>query len=349
VNQREALAELKAGKVRSVYLIYGGEPFLEEALLREIKAATVQPETADFNFHTFNPSNDQLEQALGVAQTQPFFAERRLVVVRDCPAFAATRKKKEEAAEEEDEEKPAAGSEEPLLAYLKNPVASTCLVFLSSDNVDSRKKTTKAAIATGGAVECKPLRPEEALMWAEQRSISVYGKKLIDSAARLLIEKLGPDLRFIDNELQKLSLYVGDAKSINAADVDAIVGGVAETEIFRLTEAVMLKDRPRALTLLARVLRQVDHPLQVLAALTNRYRQILTIKTLVARGVSLREGPTIIKMHPYSYEKMVGHVRPYTREELHMAMQKLLQADLHMKSGFDAKLTLETLVVELMQ
>lgn len=347
MNQREALDELKAGRIRPVYLIYGGEPFLEEALFREIKAATVAPETADFNFHTFSPAPDQIQQALGMAQTQPFFAERRLVVLRDCPVFSASRKKSDEAEGEEDEK--AGGGDELLLAYLKNPVASTCLVFLCGESVDSRKKVTKAAIATGGAVECKSLKPDDAVLWAEQRSTSVYGKKLNDQAARLLLEKLGPDLRMIDNELQKLALYVGEAKGIAVLDVDSIVGGVAETEIFRLTEAVMLKERAKAMDLLERVLRQVDHPLQILAALTNRFRQILTVKSLVARGVSLREGPGIAKMHPYAYEKMVGHVRPLSRSAIARAMERLLEADLAVKSGFDPKLAVETLVVELMQ
>lgn len=350
MNQQEALAEVRAGKVRPVYLIYGGEPFLEEALLREIKAATVAPETADFNLHVFSPASDQLAQALAVAQTQPFFAERRLVVVRDSPVFAASRKKSDAAEEQEgDDDKGAGGAEESLMAYLKSPVPSTCLVFLTADNVDSRKKVTKAAIATGGAVECRPLKPDEAIIWAEQRASSVYLKKLNDQAARLLVEKLGPDLRMIDNELQKLAMYVGENRNIGTVDVDTAVGGVAETEIFRLTEAVMLKDRPKAMDLLGRTLRQVDHPLQVLSALTNRYRQILAVKTLVARGVSVQEGPAIAKMHPYAYKMMVGHVRPYSRQDIARAFERLLEADLAIKSGYDPKLTVETLVVELMQ
>lgn len=345
MNQREALAELRTGKLRPVYLIYGGEPFLEEELFREIRAIAVRPETADFNYHVFNPAPDQVEQALSIAQTQPFFAEQRLVVVRDCPVFSASRKKQEEGEEEED--KPAGGNEEALLAYLKAPVASTCLVFLCGESVDSRKKVTKAAIGTGGVVECKQLKEQDAIMWAQQRATS-YGKKLGDQAARLLIEKTGPDLRLIDSELCKLALYVGETKAINPADVDVAVGGVAETEIFRLTEAVMLKERTRALALLAQTLRQVDHPLQVLAALTNRFRQILTVKSLVGRGLSIKEGAGLARMHPFPYEKIAAHVRAIPREEIVGALHRLLEADLAMKSGADPKLALETLVVELM-
>lgn len=345
MNQREALAELRAERLRPVYLIYGGESFLEEELFREIRSVAVQPETADFNYHVFNPAPDQVEQALSIAQTQPFFAQRRLVVVRDCPIFAASRKKQESG--EEEEEKPAGGSEEAVLTYLKAPVSSTCLLFLCGENVDSRKKVTKAAIATGGAVECKPLKDQDAMMWAQQRAAS-YGKKLGDPAARLLVEKTGPNLRLIDSELRKLALFVGESRGINPTDVDLAVGGVAETEIFRLTEAVMLKERARALALLAQTLRQVDHPLQVLAALTNRFRQILTVQSLSARGLSVKEGAGLARMHPFPYEKIAAHVRAVPRGEIVAAMKSLLEADLAIKSGANPKLALETLVVELM-
>ncbi|MGE5676242.1 MAG: DNA polymerase III subunit delta [Mycobacterium leprae] len=345
MNPHEALSEVKAGKLRPIYLIYGGEPFLADELMHAIREATVVPETADFNYHVFQPGNDQIQQALNMARTEPFFASHRLVVVRDCPVFATRKKQEESDAEEGDEKAPA--SDEALLSYVKTPAASTCLVFLSEEGVDSRKKVTKALVATGGAVECKALKDQDAIMWAQQRG-TFYGKKLADSAARLLVEKVGPDLRLIDTELLKLRDYVGEDRAISAADVDLLVGGVAETEIFRLTEAVMLKERSKALALLAKTLRQVDHPLQVLAALTNRFRQILTVKTLVSRGVGLREGPGLAKMHPYAYEKMAGYVRQFPRTEILSALEKLLAADVAMKTGFDPVLTLQMLVVELM-
>ncbi len=345
MNHSEALAELRSGKIRPVYLIYGGEPFLEEEIFREIRKALVQPETADFNYHVIDAAPDQVQRTLSVAQTQPFFADRRLVVMRDCPLFTASRKGADE--EEGDEEKPAGSGEDLLIQYLKSPVASTCLIILATQGADSRKKVTKAAIATGGAVDCKPLKDQDCLMWTQLRA-KAYGKHLGDMAARLLMDKLGTDLRLIDSELQKLTTYIGQNREITPADVDVAVGGVAETEIFRLTEAVMLKQRGKALELLERMLRQVDHPLQLLAALTGRFRQMLMVKALVARGVSIKEGAGMAKMHPFPYEKMVGYLRNYPREEIVDGLSKLLEADIAMKSGFDARLTIEAVVVELL-
>ncbi len=341
---REALDEIRAGKFRPVYLIYGTEDFLKEELFHALRAALVQPETADFNFHVFDPAPDQLIQVLGLAQTQPFFAERRLVVAKDCPAIVPSRRKSD--SEDEGDEKPAAGADEALIRYVNTPVASTCVLFLAN-SVDARRKTTKALMARAGVVECQPLREEDAQMWAQQRS-QARGKKLNQLVARTLVEKVGTDLRLLDGELEKLSLYAGDAREIVNEDVETVVSNLSETEVFRLTEAVMLKQRTRALALLQQTLRQVDHPLQILAALTNRFRQILMVKALTARGVSKKDGATLARMHPFAYEKMTGHVAGLERSEVVRAMHRLLEADLAMKSGYDPKLTLETLVVDLL-
>ncbi|MFZ5817375.1 MAG: DNA polymerase III subunit delta [Bacillota bacterium] len=343
MHYREALDEIRAGKFRPVYLVYGGEAFLKEELFHALRAALVQPETADFNYHVLDPSPDQVSQALALAQTQPFFAERRLVVVKDCPAIIPSRRRTEEEGEG-DEEKPS--GDDGLVQYLKSPVPSTTLLFLA-EGVDSRRKVTRALVASGGAVECQPLKEDDALMWAQSRAQS-KGKKLGSLAARTLLDKVGTDLRLLDSELEKLSLFVGEGREITQQDVESCVSNLAETEVFRLTEAVMLKQRTRALALLEQCLRQVDHPLQLLAALTNRFRQILLVKALVAKGVSRKDGATLARMHPFAYEKMTGHVANLQRDEVVRALQRLLEADLAMKSGFDPKLTLETLVVELM-
>ena len=69
-----------------------GGAFLVEEVYHALRAAVVRPETADFNFHVLEPGPDQLSQALSLAQTQPFFAEKRLVVVKECPAIVPRRR-----------------------------------------------------------------------------------------------------------------------------------------------------------------------------------------------------------------------------------------------------------------
>jgi len=340
VHYHEALAEIRSGRFRPVYLVYGEETFLVEEVYRALRAAIVRPETADFNFHVLEPGPDQLSQALSLAQTQPFFADRRLVVVKDCPAIVPRRK-----AGAEEEAQGDAGDAN-LLAYLKAPVSSTVLLFLAA-SVDARRKTTKALMAAGGAVECQPLKTEDAVMWVQQRAQS-EGKRLGTQAANMLVERVGPDLGLLAGELEKLVLYVGGAREIRPADVETMVANLAETEIYRLSDAVLKRDRARAVALLERLLQQVDHPLQLLSALTNRFRQLLLVKALAERRLPRREAAQLAHMHPYAFGKLADHAATVDREQITAALRRLLEADLAMKSGFDPRLTLETVVAELM-
>lgn len=347
MQQREAMMEIARGQVRPVYLVYGGEPFLESEFLKAVYATVVRPETEAFNYHALDAGQDQVRSALSLAQTMPFFDQRRLVVARDCSIFQASRKKQAEtegdAADEKSGGDPAVDA---LLTYLQKPVESTVLVFTCSGSVDSRKKITKAVMATGGVVECSALNPADATMWTQDRA-GQYQKKIGGDAARILVEKVGTDLRSLDSELKKLSLYAEGAREITVTHVNQAVGGTAETEIFRLTEAIILKQQVKAMQFLASALRQVDHPLQVLAAITNQFRLLLLIQGLVGRGVSLKDGPSIAKIHPYRYQILSKEVRRFSQSELTHVMERLLEADIAMKSGFDARLTLEMLVAEL--
>jgi len=353
VHYREALAEIEKGQIRPVYLVYGGEPFLIDEVHRALKGAVVRPESADFNYHVLEPGPDQVTQALTLAQTQPFFAERRLVVVKECPAVVPRRKgaaEKEppEGAEgpADSGEPPASGADAALLSYLKAPAPSTVLLFLAGA-VDARRKVTRALAAAGAVVECQPLKPEDAVMWVQQRAQS-RGKRLGTQAANLLVERIGPDLSLLDSELEKLVLYVGEAREIPARAVEAMVSNLAETEIWRLADAVLRRDRTRAMVLLDRLLAQVDHPLQLLVAVTNRFRQLLLVKALSTEGLSQRDGAARAHMHPYAYAKMAEQARAVPREDIVRALERLLDADVAMKSGFDPRLTLETVIVELM-
>jgi DNA polymerase III subunit delta len=343
MNQREALREIKNGRVRPVYLLYGEESFLMEELVLALRATVTRPETAPFNYHVLEAGADQVSEALALVQTMPFFDARRLVIVRDCPAFLPSRRKQEEEPDEQGSQSDSGG--EALLAYLKQPAESACLVF-TLKSADSRKKATKAAMSLGGAVECRPFGLADAVLWVQERA-GLYHKQIKDEAAHLLVEKVGTDLRSLDSELNKLSLYVDPEPAITAAHVARAVPGTAETEVWRLTEAIMLRQREKAVQYLEAVLREADHPLQVLAAVSSQFRQLLQVQSMGRRGISLTEGPTLVRMHPYRYKILSRQASQYPRQALTGALERLLAADLQMKSGYDPRVVLETLVVEL--
>lgn len=349
LTPQDALNDIRSGQIKPVYLIHGAEDFLRTQLLSALRSSVVAPGTDAFNYHGFDPSPTQVQDAVGTAQTLPFFAERRLVVVRDCALFTAKRGKAEEdpGAEAADEPAEAGGAEGALLGYLKHPSPSTCLVFSIGDNLDSRRKASKAALAMGAGVDCSPLQAQDAVMWAETYA-GKLGKRLKADASRQLVEMAGTGLWRLHSELDKLALYVGDAEQITAKDVEAAVSGTPEAKIFDLVDAIGAKQRGRALSLLEDMLRRGEEPIRLLATITWRFRLLLLVKALVAKGYGQKDGAQAAKVHPFVFQKTQQQCKGFERGELVQALERLLTADVAMKTGMDPRLTLETVVTELM-
>lgn len=337
MKQPEALAALSAESAASLYFITGAEAFLREEFLAALKQRLVPPEAESMNYHVFEPGKTQLADALALATSPPFFAARRLVVLLHPPFLGGGRTRSDGEAADADSA--------AFLRYIANPLPSTCLAVIHPEP-DMRRKLTKELAKRAAVVECSPLSPADAVQWVEQRGARLY-KPLQPDAALALVERAGTDLRTLDTELQKLQLYAAEPE-ITLADVEAVVVGSAEVEVYKLTDAVIKKQSETALRYLQAVLRQVDHPLQLLSALANQYRLLLAIHSLSRQRVSPDEGARRLKIHPYRYKVLSQEVRRFPRAELHQAFSHLLEADLAMKSGQDPRLVLEALVMRLM-
>ncbi|RME47746.1 MAG: hypothetical protein D6795_13685, partial [Deltaproteobacteria bacterium] len=105
----ELEAELARGKIAPLYLFYGTERFLMQQALQKLTAQVVDPAVRDFNVQQLLGSEASASQLIDMAAALPMMSRYRLIVVKDAePLFQ--------------------GDVAPLLAYLENPVSTTCLV-----------------------------------------------------------------------------------------------------------------------------------------------------------------------------------------------------------------------------
>jgi DNA polymerase-3 subunit delta len=130
-------ASLKRGVIAPVYLFYGEETYLRELAVVRLKEHFEQFGQAGLDVDVIEgEATDPAEVAVR-AETLPFFAARRLVVVKN-PSFLKAAKRGGEPGEGEGP-KPSS-REASLLEYIKNPSPSTCLVFSTGETVDKRKR-----------------------------------------------------------------------------------------------------------------------------------------------------------------------------------------------------------------
>lgn len=259
---------------RPVYLLVGLDPVLVREAVAAIRDAVVPPAVAAFNDATVNAAEERGGSFVEVARTVPMMAARRLVVLRQV------------------EEAPTAVLE-ALLAYAQAPVPSTVLVVqgerfpAAREGRDHGARITNAVKKTGMVVEVAAAAADPA-GFAVARAQRL-GVRLDREAARLLLDYTDGELALIEADVEKCAAFVGEGGAITAAVVEEVCRSTAEAQVWSLTDALVARDRDRALATLHRLLEDGEPAHKLLASVAWQLRQVLALQDAVRRGLPERE------------------------------------------------------------
>ncbi len=188
--------DIRSGNLKQIYLLYGTEDYLKRQYRDKLKnALTAAGEDSgmggmlsggdgDMNFNRFEGKDINPKQVIDLAETLPFFAERRVILIENSGFF-------KNACDE-------------LAEYLAQPAASTYFVFVEEE-VDKRSKMYKAVKNAGKIVEFATQTEELITRWVLAR-LKKEGKNITGSVMQLFLSKTGSDMGNIDRELGKADL-----------------------------------------------------------------------------------------------------------------------------------------------
>ena len=326
----DIIAAVARGKIDPIYCL-SGERYLRDATLAAIRAAVLAEAgaAAAFNHDVFDLKEKGLATALATAQTLPMMARRRLVVGRGVDELRAA-------------------DLEPLAAYVDDPNPATCLVLVA-DKVDARLKTF-GVLRKRGALHVFAAPRENALPgWirAEARSRKI---DITAEAAQALAATVGAELGRLAHTLDQLALYVGDGRPSAVEDVDALVAETRENSVFELAKAIGGGDVPRAMALLANMLRNREPPLRIQYMIARQLRQIWRAKELAATRASRADIASAVGIPPYFLDDVLVPARRMSKAALERAFEHLYQADLGLKTArIEHELVLGRMVERLAQ
>lgn len=223
------LKDLKARKFAPVYFFCGEEEYFIDKLTDYIEANLLNDMEKAFNQTVVYGKDINARQIAETCGRLPMMAEKQLVIIKEAQALSL----------KEEEEK-------QYLAYLKNPVKSTVLVFAWKHGLpDGRKAFGKEIKKAGVYFESKPLYENQVAPWIKAW-LSERKYKIEESAAELLVEYTGNDLSKVANELEKLALNKTPGSVINEDDIERLVGISKEFNVFELNNAVGSMNRTKA-------------------------------------------------------------------------------------------------------
>jgi DNA polymerase-3 subunit delta len=343
VFSREDLRnQLKRREIAPVYLLFGPETHLLELAVKTITDFAFAPgDLRDFNENAFSLNTDgNLKRAFAAAEQLPMMATRRVVRITDVRISATGFR---DTILETDE---------PVLtAYLSNPSPNS-VVILVADELNGVRKMGKFLREKAAAVEFARLDDRELTKWARDM-IREAEAEIDEPTLRHLVTRVGPDVRRLTNEINKLAAAALPATTISSELVDALVPNSRELDHFEITKHLIDGSRSRAIAALCKILDDGVEPLQLLGLIAYNYRSLLIAKELMMRGADRREVTNMVRLPQSRQEPFLAAARRTDVRSLSRSIQRLAKADLDIKTSkggggpVGTRMQLEMLVCDL--
>ena len=219
--------DLKSGQFKQVYLLCGEEGYLKKQYKNRFVKAML-PEGDTMNYSYYEGKNTPVKEAIDLAETLPFFAERRLIVFENTGFF-----------------KTAAGAD--LADYIKDMPETTCFIFVEEE-IDKRNRLYKAVKAKGYIAELSTQDAGTLKRWVAGL-VRKEQKQISESVIVYFLDKVGTDMENIQGELEKVFCYALERDTITKEDIDAVCVTQITNHIFEMVDAVAAGNQQKALDL----------------------------------------------------------------------------------------------------
>jgi DNA polymerase-3 subunit delta len=161
------------------------------------------------------------------------------------------------------------------------------------------------------------------------------GFDLEPTAARLLVERLGPRPIRLRTELERLALWAGEGGSVDAGDLDAMISDTSEEAIWTLADAVVAGDEAETMRVAERLVSQGEALPRIVYSLAPRLRQGLKAASELEAGRPAGEVAKSLSMHPYAAKMLVSKVKGRSPEDLDASIRALADLELWSRGGSD--------------
>lgn len=319
-----------------IYVLHGEDTFSSDEFLQRLLEAVGPPDLRDSNV-SFIEARDFTVERLGIAaMAMPFLAERRVAVVRGLMGAAEGQRRGRRGQGR------AAGEHPGLADLLRALPPTTDVVFLegklaASNPVLAGVKELGADL--GQAREFLPLRGDELGRWIADRA-ERKGAEIEGRAVAMLADMVGPNLWAMDSEIEKLSLYC-DGRSIGPDDVQALVTGAKEANVFRLVDAIMARRADTALAEMRTLLDTGAAGPYLLSMVARQARMIAVAQELIAQGAPQEEwGPRLGTGSSFVVRKTGEQARRFSPDAVRRLYRLLVETDVAIKTGAAEELAL---------
>ena len=332
------------------HLLYG-DSFLVSGAMTQLQEQVGPREVLEANSHRVSAGQVGSAQLRTLCGALPFLAEHRLVVVEGLLSIfdsRGPRRRPPRSAAGPGPSTAAApghtGDWEDLPRYIEEEMPPTTLLVFLEAGVSRGNPMLEKLRPVVQVQDLSAPTGEGLSRWIRNQATKKQAQ-ITPGAIRRLSELVGDNLWTIENELEKLSLYVGD-RAIEDGDVRLLVSEAREASIFGAVDALLEGRSAVALRLLRRLRDDGAEFGYILSMITRQLRLATLAKELIDSGLRQNDvGARLGVNREFALKRTIGQARGHSWAGLEWLYRRLLEADLAVKKGrLDQDVALELLV-----
>ena len=321
---QQLLQDIKNQTFKQVYLLYGEEMYLRKQYRDKLKFALLPCEDT-MNCHYFEGKDVNVNEVIDLAETLPFFADRRVIIMENTGLCKS--------------------GGEKLADYFTASAPSSVIVMVESQ-VDKRSRLFKVIRDKGRVCEFIQQNEETLKKWILSLT-KKEGKNIKENALNLFLEKTGLDMANIKSELEKLFCYTMKRDEITCEDIRSITTQRISNRIFEMISAIAEKKQQAALDMYHDLLLLKESPLGILTLIARQFNLMLQVKELSQKGLSPRAIGEKVGLLPYIVQKYQKQAAQFKKKDLRDALTACAQADEAIKFGkLNDVLSIELLIIQ---
>src|SRR5438552_318577 len=270
-----------------IYAIVGSDESEVKRTATDLAAKLTPPEAGEFGLEIIDACADNVDQAVSrirsaidALQTLPFFGGAKLVWLKNANCLGDSVIGHSASVQ---------SALEDLADLLEAGLGTEVTLLISATDVDKRRSFYRtlgkhAELQVIDRLDSTRAGWEEEATEIVRRRAKSRRLQFDEEALDLFVLLTGGDTRQIENELEKIELYLEDERQVTLEQVRELVPLSRAGVIFELGNALAACDLERALTLIKRLLDQGETAIGILlVAILPTIRNLLLAKDLMKR------------------------------------------------------------------
>ena len=286
-------------------------------------AHKLEPKRNEFNFVSLNMAVTTLNTLYEECEMIPLGFESKTILADGCYFFAKTKTKPKLLPDD---------SYDKMSSYLSNPNMQVNLIFTcQAEKIDEKNPLVSLIKKVGVIKEVTLPKPNEYQAYME-RYFSSRGCSIANDAANELINRVGSDYGRFMQEIDKLASYA-NGEQISLANVEKLVAGKDEDDVFALSNALIRGDIKKSITIYRQLkLTSIDE-VPLIGMLASQFRFMDMVSFLDNRGLDSNAIARELKASPYRVEITLRNLYRAKKGDVARVIEMLYQADKDILSG----------------